>query len=115
MVGGQVAGGATAMRPLPPCFFCTLYAHLRPPTRPHHAHLPARTTPLPTNAPTLPSTPSCVRAGFPCFKAGAPRVLQALERRFAPQLSEPECVQHVLSLICDSLDAWRTRQYDQYQ
>lgn len=30
-------------------------------------------------------------------------------------LSEVQCVEYVLQLIADSLDAWRTRQYDYYQ
>jgi phosphatidylinositol 4-kinase len=53
-------------------------------------------------------------AGFPCFKAG-PRVIQNLKKRFHPSLTEEQCVEVVLSLISDSLDAWRTRQYDFYQ
>jgi phosphatidylinositol 4-kinase len=54
-------------------------------------------------------------AGFPCFKAGGPRVVKALSKRFALQLAEPACVQHMLQLISDSMDAWWTRQYDHYQ
>lgn len=52
---------------------------------------------------------------WPCFKAGADRVVAALEQRFMPNLNEGACVQHVLRLISSSLDAWSTRQYDYYQ
>jgi len=54
------------------------------------------------------------RSGFPCFKQGE-RAVKALEKRFQLQLTEVQCVQSVLGLISDSLDAWRTRQYDYYQ
>lgn len=30
-------------------------------------------------------------------------------------LTEVQCVSHVIGLIAESLDAWRTRQYDYYQ
>lgn len=53
-------------------------------------------------------------SGFPCFKAG-PKTVYALRRRFALQATEPQCVEMVLQMISDSLDAWRTRQYDYYQ
>lgn len=53
-------------------------------------------------------------SGCPCFKAGA-RALQALRRRFHLNLTDTQCVEMVLGLIADSLDAWRTRQYDYYQ
>ena len=43
------------------------------------------------------------------------RAVKALEKRFQLSLTEVQCVQHVLTLISDSLDAWRTRQYDYYQ
>mmetsp|Transcript_19596 Transcript_19596/g.54591 ORF Transcript_19596/g.54591 Transcript_19596/m.54591 type:complete len:316 (+) Transcript_19596:179-1126(+) len=54
------------------------------------------------------------RSGFPCFKQGE-RSVKALEKRFQLHLTEVQCVQSVLGLISDSLDAWRTRQYDYYQ
>lgn len=54
------------------------------------------------------------RSGLPCYKAGR-RTAEALEKRLALQLPEPQVVQHVLELISSSLDAWRTRQYDYYQ
>lgn len=53
-------------------------------------------------------------AAFPCFKAG-PKTLSALRKRFAQHLTEPQVVEHVLGLISESLDSWRTRQYDIYQ
>ncbi|PNH10748.1 Phosphatidylinositol 4-kinase beta 1 [Tetrabaena socialis] len=71
------------------------------------------------------------KSGFPCFKAGdrAVKALekrlqvrhgawgagQALEKRLQLSLTEVQCVAHVLQLIAESLDAWRTRQYDYYQ
>ncbi|KXZ46991.1 hypothetical protein GPECTOR_39g485 [Gonium pectorale] len=54
------------------------------------------------------------KSGFPCFKAGD-RTVKALEKRLQLPLSEVQCVAHVLQLIAESLDAWRTRQYDYYQ
>jgi phosphatidylinositol 4-kinase len=53
-------------------------------------------------------------SGCPCFKNRVAAV-QGLRRRFAPGLAEPAVVEVVLGLISDSLDAWRTRQYDYYQ
>eukprot|EP00798_Chlamydomonas_sp_ICE-L_P018982 gene18982-25561_t len=54
------------------------------------------------------------KSGLPCFKAGD-RGIKALEKRFHLHLTEVQSVQMVLGLISDSLDAWRTRQYDYYQ
>ena len=51
---------------------------------------------------------------FPCFKSG-PRAIRNLEKRFHLAKTEEQCVQLVLDLIEESLDAWRTRQYDYYQ
>ena len=53
-------------------------------------------------------------SGCPCFKAG-PRVLNNLRRRFNLGATEEECVEIMLSMISDSMDAWSTRQYDFYQ
>ncbi|RMZ54893.1 hypothetical protein APUTEX25_000410, partial [Auxenochlorella protothecoides] len=50
----------------------------------------------------------------PCFKSRAAAV-GGLRKRFALALPEPALVEMVLGLISDSLDAWRTRQYDYYQ
>ncbi|CAD7704002.1 unnamed protein product [Ostreobium quekettii] len=55
-----------------------------------------------------------LKSGFPCFKT-AERSLKSLTKRFQLNLPEEQCVQFVLGLISDSLDAWRTRQYDYYQ
>eukprot|EP00887_Chlorella_sp_A99_P002805 scaffold6.g2805.t1 len=53
-------------------------------------------------------------SGMPCFKSRAAAV-QGLRKRFHLALPEPQVVEVVLGLIADSLDAWRTRQYDYYQ
>jgi phosphatidylinositol 4-kinase len=53
-------------------------------------------------------------SGCPCFKAG-PRAVYNLRKRFHLNLTETQCVEVVLTMIADSLDAWRTRQYDYYQ
>ncbi|KAI8112901.1 hypothetical protein M9434_004221 [Picochlorum sp. BPE23] len=53
-------------------------------------------------------------SGCPCFKNKVLAV-EGLRKRLAPGLSEEALVKHVLNLIGDSLDAWRTRQYDYYQ
>lgn len=55
------------------------------------------------------------KSNYPCFKAGADKTVKAMEKRFALNLTEVQSVQEVLRLISDSLDAWRTRQYDYYQ
>ena len=53
-------------------------------------------------------------SGCPCFKAG-PKVLSNLRRRFNLGCTEEQCVEIMLSMISDSMDAWCTRQYDFYQ
>ncbi|KAK9837506.1 hypothetical protein WJX81_007387 [Elliptochloris bilobata] len=53
-------------------------------------------------------------SGCPCFKSG-PRVVHALRKRFQLYLSEAQCVEVVLGLIAESLDNWRSRNYDYYQ
>jgi phosphatidylinositol kinase/protein kinase (PI-3 family) len=50
----------------------------------------------------------------PCYKAG-PKVVQQIRKRFAPGRPDEACVELVLQFISESLDAWRTRQYDYYQ
>jgi phosphatidylinositol 4-kinase len=42
-------------------------------------------------------------------------VLNNLRRRFNLGATEEECVEIMLSMISDSMDAWSTRQYDFYQ
>ncbi|KAG2497053.1 hypothetical protein HYH03_005051 [Edaphochlamys debaryana] len=54
------------------------------------------------------------KSGFPCYKSGE-RAVKALEKRLQLPLTEVQCVAHVLQLISESIDAWRTRQYDYYQ
>lgn len=53
-------------------------------------------------------------SGCPCFKNRVAAV-QGVKKRCALGLPEPSVVELVLGLISDSLDAWRTRQYDYYQ
>ncbi len=53
-------------------------------------------------------------SGCPCFKNKIIAV-EGLKKRLVPGVSEENLVKHVLGLIGDSLDAWRTRQYDYYQ
>jgi phosphatidylinositol 4-kinase len=53
-------------------------------------------------------------SGCPCFKSKVAAV-QGVKKRFALGMPEPQVVEVVLGLISDSLDAWRTRQYDYYQ
>lgn len=53
-------------------------------------------------------------SGCPCFNAG-PKVIKNLRRRFNLHLGEEQCVEAVLGMISDSIDAWSTRQYDFYQ
>eukprot|EP00958_Prasinococcus_capsulatus_P019098 scaffold2313_cov202-Prasinococcus_capsulatus_cf.AAC.3 len=81
------------------------------------------------------------KSGCPCFKVGArckvattqrfilttvhsdkvacsqggPRAVRDLEKRFQRSMTDTDCVQWVLSLIEQSVDAWRSRQYDYYQ
>jgi phosphatidylinositol 4-kinase len=55
-----------------------------------------------------------VGSGVPCLRAG-PRVLQAMRRRFHLACTEEACVELVLQLVGDSLDAWSSRSYDSYQ
>lgn len=53
-------------------------------------------------------------SGCPCFKNKVAAV-QGVKKRFALGIPEPAVVENVLGLVSDSLDAWRTRQYDYYQ
>lgn len=53
-------------------------------------------------------------SGCPCFKAGA-KVMNNLRKRFNLGCTEEQCVEIMLSMISDSMDAWCTRQYDFYQ
>ncbi|GAB4820846.1 hypothetical protein N2152v2_007892 [Parachlorella kessleri] len=53
-------------------------------------------------------------SGCPCFKSKVAAV-QGLKKRLSLTAPEHQVVELVLGLISDSLDAWRTRQYDYYQ
>ena len=53
-------------------------------------------------------------SGCPCFKNKVSAV-QGLKRRLALGMPEHAVVELAMGLISDSLDAWRTRQYDYYQ
>jgi phosphatidylinositol 4-kinase len=50
-----------------------------------------------------------------CFYGG-PSVLDGLRQRFCLDITEEkECIQHALALVDDSINNWRTIQYDNYQ
>jgi len=49
-----------------------------------------------------------------CF-LGGPQTLVALRTRFLSDKTEQECVEHAMALIDESLNNWRTIQYDNYQ
>eukprot|EP00871_Galdieria_phlegrea_P005170 jgi/Galph1/5654/GphlegSOOS_G4273.1 len=51
---------------------------------------------------------------IPCMHGGH-SVLESFRQRFSLGLLERECIHHMLSLIEESVDNWRTRQYDRYQ
>ncbi|GJD08326.1 Phosphatidylinositol 4-kinase [Galdieria sulphuraria] len=51
---------------------------------------------------------------IPCMHGGH-SVLESFRQRFCLGLLENECIHHMLSLIDESVDNWRTRQYDRYQ
>jgi phosphatidylinositol 4-kinase len=69
----------------------------------------------PAERSSTPATTTTSSGTWPCFKAGAQRVVAGMEARFVPHLEEAEVVQHVLELISSSIDAISTRQYDFYQ
>ena len=48
------------------------------------------------------------------LQSGA-KVLSNLRRRFNLGNTEEQCVEIMLSMVSDSMDAWCTRQYDFYQ
>merc|ERR1711879_1118646 len=51
---------------------------------------------------------------MPCFLAG-PATLTQLRERFMPGISPEEAIPRVLALIEESIDNWRSVQYDSYQ
>ena len=53
---------------------------------------------------------------LPCFAgAGEQGTLQQLRQRFMVNASDEEALQHAMSLIDQSIDNWRTHQYDRFQ
>jgi len=53
-------------------------------------------------------------SGCPCFR-NKQLAVEGLQKRISNRMSEEKCVDHVLDLISEALDNWRTRQYDYYQ
>ncbi|KAK4534240.1 hypothetical protein CDCA_CDCA01G0265 [Cyanidium caldarium] len=51
---------------------------------------------------------------MPCMTGGM-SVVESLRSRFMLSLTERECIRAMLSLVDESADNWRTRQYDRYQ
>jgi phosphatidylinositol kinase/protein kinase (PI-3 family) len=54
---------------------------------------------------------------LPCFEGGEETV-RSMKERFFPtgkRMAEPEAHQHVVQLIDESLDNWRTVMYDKVQ
>ncbi len=52
---------------------------------------------------------------MPCFTGGRDEAVAQLRERFCPEMDDTECMAHALALIEESIDNWRSRQYDQYQ
>ncbi|KAH0472207.1 MAG: uncharacterized protein KVP18_004767 [Porospora cf. gigantea A] len=52
---------------------------------------------------------------MPCFSGNAEFALQQLKERFMLKLPERQCINHILSLIDQSVNNWRTVQYDTFQ
>ena len=53
---------------------------------------------------------------LPCFAgAGEAGTLQQLRQRFMVDATDEEALQHAMSLIDQSIDNWRTHQYDRFQ
>ena len=53
-------------------------------------------------------------SGCPCFR-NKQLAVEGLQKRISTRMSEEKYVDHVLGLIGEALDNWRTRQYDYYQ
>ena len=51
---------------------------------------------------------------LPCFQ-GRDRVLLELRDRFKLDMTEQQCREHILQIIADACDNWRTRWYDKFQ
>jgi len=52
---------------------------------------------------------------MPCFIGGKERVITELKQRMCENLSNEDCITHVMSLIEQSVCNWRTQQYDSFQ
>eukprot|EP00919_Chromeraceae_sp_WS-2016_P005273 GHVR01012448.1.p1 GENE.GHVR01012448.1~~GHVR01012448.1.p1 ORF type:complete len:255 (-),score=39.52 GHVR01012448.1:99-863(-) len=52
---------------------------------------------------------------MPCFSGGGDTAIQQLKERFMSSLPEKECMKRVVDLIDQSVNNWRTVQYDTYQ
>ncbi|CAG9329930.1 PI4KB_9 [Blepharisma stoltei] len=51
---------------------------------------------------------------LPCFSDGE-RATESLKKRLVPEMSAAQCKGHIVGLINESLDNWRTNWYDRYQ
>merc|ERR1711879_299475 len=51
---------------------------------------------------------------MPCFVGGRQRVISEL-KRFCENLTNEECIHHVVTLVEQSICNWRTQQYDNFQ
>lgn len=51
---------------------------------------------------------------LPCFR-GRDRVLSELRERFQLEMSDAQCKAHIIRLIEEACDCWRTRWYDKFQ
>jgi len=52
---------------------------------------------------------------MPCWGAQPDHTILALKERFKLDRTEEECVEHAHSIIEESINNWRTEQYDKYQ
>ena len=52
---------------------------------------------------------------LPCFAGNPGRIIDEMRARFVPHMHDQAAVQHVHSLINQSLDNWTTSCYDKYQ
>ena len=52
---------------------------------------------------------------LPCFNNDPQAVLDGLQRRFVPEYSDREAIEHVHRMIDVAADNWTTTCYDRYQ
>lgn len=50
---------------------------------------------------------------LPCFR-GRERVLTELRDRFKLDMTNAQCKQHIIGIIEEANDSWRTRWYDKF-